>query len=80
MDFKYKWKNGQAPSGDQAARSKYLLDEGQFNSEEDRNLAEQDARKHLGVPARIADDDLSILPQAAPLESEDDASQLSTGL
>ena len=33
MDFKYKWKNGQAPSLDQAARSKYLLDDQQFDTE-----------------------------------------------
>jgi hypothetical protein len=76
MDFKYKWKNGQAPSLDQAARSKYLLDEQQFDTEEDRNIAEQDARKHLGVPTRIADDDRSILPHAAADESEDDLNDL----
>ncbi|PLZ64487.1 bromodomain-containing protein [Fischerella thermalis] len=49
------------PSRDKAARSKYLLEEGQFNNEKDRNLAEQEARKHLGVPTRIPDDDRSIL-------------------
>lgn len=76
MDFKYKWKNGQAPSIDQAARSKYLLDEGQFNTEEDRNIAEEDARKHLGVPTRIADDDRSILPHADSNESEEDLNEL----
>jgi hypothetical protein len=76
MDFKYKWKNGQAPSQDQAARSKYLLDEEQFHSEEDRNIAEQDARKHLGVPTRIADDDRSILPHAPSSENEDDLNDL----
>lgn len=70
MDFKYKWKNGSAPNVDQAARSQYLLDDSQFNTPEDRDLAELDARKHLGVPARIADDNQSILPQAAPDESE----------
>ncbi|KOP25060.1 bromodomain-containing protein [Hapalosiphon sp. MRB220] len=61
MSFKYKWKNGSVPSRDKAARSKYLLEEGQFNSQKDRNLAEQEARKHLGVPTRIPDDDRSIL-------------------
>ncbi|BAZ66550.1 MAG: bromodomain-containing protein [Pelatocladus maniniholoensis HA4357-MV3] len=61
MGFKYKWKNGSAPSRDKAARSKYLLEEGQFNNQKDRNLAEQEARKHLGVPTRIPDDDRSIL-------------------
>lgn len=76
MDFKYKWKNGQAPSLDQAARSKYLLDEQQFDTDEDRNIAEEDARKHLGVPTRIADDERSILPHSAADESEDEPSKL----
>jgi hypothetical protein len=62
MDFKYKWKNGSPPSRDAAARSQYLLDEGQFNSQKDRELAEESARKHLGVPGRIPDDGRSILP------------------
>lgn len=66
MDYKYRWKNGAPPSRDQAARSQYLLDEGQFSSEEDRKLAEDDARKYLGVPTQTTDNDLSILPQAAP--------------
>ena len=66
MDYKYRWKNGSPPSRDQAARSDSLLDEGQFTSEEDRKLAEDDARKHLGVPTQTADSDLSVLPQAAP--------------
>ena len=52
MSFKYKWKNGSMPSRDQAARSQYLLDQEQFHNEEDRNLAEEHARKHLGVPTR----------------------------
>lgn len=66
MDFKYRWKNGARPSRDEAARSQHLLDESQFDSQEDRKLAEDNARKHLGVPTRIPDDDLSVLPQAAP--------------
>ena len=66
MDYKYRWKNGSPPSRDQAARSEYLLDEGQFTSEEDRKLAESDARKHLGVPTQTTDSDLSVLPKAAP--------------
>ncbi|MFQ4141663.1 bromodomain-containing protein [Chlorogloeopsis sp. ULAP02] len=49
------------PSRDKAARSKYLLEEGQFNNKKDQNLAEQEARKYLGVPVRIPDDDRSIL-------------------
>jgi hypothetical protein len=76
MNFKYKWKNGSAPSQDQAIGSKYLLDEEQFHTEEDRNIAEEDARKHLGIPTRVADDDHSILPQAVSSENEDDLSDL----
>ncbi|MBP5976511.1 bromodomain-containing protein [Brasilonema sp. CT11] len=76
MSFKYKWKNGSMPSRDQAARSQYLLDQEQFHNEQDRNLAEEHARKHLGVPTRIPDDERSILPQAAPNGSEDQINQL----
>jgi hypothetical protein len=65
MDIKYRWKNGAPPTRDEAARRQHLLDEGQFDSEEDRKLAEDNARKHLGVPTRIPDDDLPVLPQAA---------------
>ncbi|MBD2776716.1 bromodomain-containing protein [Iningainema tapete] len=70
MDFKYKWKNGAPPTRDQAAQSQHLLDESQFNSKEDHLMAEQDARKHLGVPTRIPDDDRSVLPKAAPNDLE----------
>lgn len=66
MSFRYRWKNGAAPTRDEAARNQYLLDESQFNSEQDRQLAEDAARKHLGVPARIPDDSNPVLPQAAP--------------
>jgi hypothetical protein len=66
MDIKYKWKNGAPPSRDEAAHRDSLLDEGQFTSEEDRKLAEDNARKHLGVPTRTPGDDLPVLPQAAP--------------
>lgn len=66
MDFKYKWKNGARPSRDEAARNKYLLDESQFTSDQDRELAEESARKQLGVPVQTPDDNLSVLPQAAP--------------
>ena len=71
MDYKYRWKNGSPPSRDEAARSKYLLDEGQFNSEKDRQLAEEDARKQLGVPIPTPDNDLSVLPHAAPSDQSD---------
>lgn len=66
MDFKYKWKNGSPPNRDEAARNKYLLDEGQFDSEEDRNLAEDTARKHLGVPTQTLGDNLPVLPMVSP--------------
>jgi hypothetical protein len=66
MDFKYRWKNGRPPSRDQAARSQHLLDESQFETEQDRHLAEDMARKHLNVPLKTSDEDRSILPQAAP--------------
>ena len=52
MSFKYKWKNGSMPSRDEAARSQYLLDKEQFHNEEDRKLAEEQARKHLNIPTR----------------------------
>jgi hypothetical protein len=68
MDYKYRWKNGAPPSRDQAARSQYLLDESQFESPHDRQLAEEGARKHLGVPTRTADSDMPVLPVAAPPE------------
>ena len=66
MDIKYKWKNGAPPSRDEAARRESLLDEGQFTSKEDQRLAEDNARKHLGVPTRTPDEDIPVLPQAAP--------------
>lgn len=75
MNFKYKWKNGSMPSRDQAARSRFLLDKEQFDNEKDRKLAEEQARKHLGVPTRIPDDERSILPQAGPSGSEDDVNE-----
>lgn len=63
MDFKYRWKNGAPPSRDEAARSQSLLDENQFDSEKDRSLAEEAARKQLNVPVQIPDDERSVLPQ-----------------
>lgn len=66
MNYRYKWKNGNPPTPDEAARSENLLDEGQFNNEQDRKMAEQDARRQLGVPIPIPDDEVPILPQAAP--------------
>lgn len=64
MDFNYKWKHGYPPSKEQAVGSKYLLDKSQFDNEQDRNLAEEQARKHLNLPTRVPDDDRSILPHS----------------
>ncbi len=71
MDFKYKWKNGRPPTRDEAVRETHLLDESQFDSEKDQKLAEETARKQLGVPVRIPDDERSILPHAAPPPAAD---------
>lgn len=68
MDYKYRWKNGAPPSRDEAARNPYLLDERQFETAQDRQLAEDSARKQLGVPTRTLDSDLPVLPVAAPPE------------
>lgn len=66
MDFRYRWKNGAPPSRDEAARQESLLDESQFASQQDRELAEDMARKHLNVPVRTVDEEKPVLPQAAP--------------
>ncbi len=66
MDFKYKWRNGRPPTPDEAARKTHLLDESQFDSEKDQKLAEETARKQLGVTVRIPDDERSILPHTDP--------------
>lgn len=66
MSFKYKWKNGRPPNRDQAVQEAELLDEGQFDSEVDQQLAEEQARKTLGIPTQTDGDRLSILPHAAP--------------
>lgn len=73
MDFKYRWKNGTPPSRDQAARSdnQNLLDESQFNDENDHQLAEDMARKKLNVPARTADANRSVLPHGDASEQAD---------
>jgi hypothetical protein len=68
MDFKYRWKNGAQPNRDEAAKNRHLLDESQFENEQDRSLAEEMARKHLNVPLTTQDEDRSVLPQAAPFE------------
>lgn len=64
MNFRYRWKNGAPPSRDEAARGGNLLDESQFETANDQQLAEQMARKHLNVPLQTADEHKSILPQA----------------
>lgn len=73
MDFKYRWKNGAPPTRDQAASSDSLLDESQFTDENDRQMAEETARKQLDVPTRIPDEDRSVLPHAGSgsVEGED---------
>lgn len=70
MDFKYRWKNGRAPSRDEAAKNEHLLDESQFNSKEDHRLAEDMARKHLNVPLHTVDEDIPVLPHAVPPEEK----------
>lgn len=73
MNFKYQWKNGTPPNRDSALRADRLLEEGQFNSESDRQFAEEEARKYLGLPARTLDADRSILPHAGrPFEEEEE--------
>jgi hypothetical protein len=66
MPFNYRWKNGVRPNRDEAIRHKYLLDEGQFENEQDRQLAEESARRMLGVPLPTLDEDKSVLPKADP--------------
>ncbi len=71
MDFKYRWKNGAPPNRDQAAQEGNLLDESQFETPEDHQLAETMARKHLNVPLQPADANNPPLPQAMPEERQD---------
>lgn len=71
MDFKYRWKNGARPSRDQAATSETLLDENQFSDPQDQEIAEEMARKTLGVPLQTSDASSPVLPHAAPAESAD---------
>lgn len=66
MDIKYRWKNGTPPTRDEAARSQELLDESQFNNENDRQLAEETARKNLDVPTQVPDENHPVLPQFSP--------------
>ncbi|MEH2276194.1 MAG: bromodomain-containing protein [Nostoc sp.] len=68
MDWKYRWKNGSQPSRDQAVKNPHLLDESQFENQQDRKLAEESARKHLGIPAPILDQEQSILLRAVSLD------------
>lgn len=66
MDFRYRWKNGSRPNRDRAAQDDHLLDESQFETRQDQELAEDTARRYLNVPLRTPDEDGSVLPQAAP--------------
>lgn len=71
MDFKYRWKNGAPPSRDQAARGGHLLDESQFETPEDHQLAENMARKYLNVPLQTLDAQKPPLPGVVSQEGED---------
>ncbi len=53
MNFKYRWKNGAPPSRDEAMRNQHLLDEDQFTHPQDQKIAEEMARKELGLPKQI---------------------------
>lgn len=64
MDFKYRWKNGAPPTGDQAAQAGNLLDESQFENTQDQQMAEEMARKHLNVPLQTQDANDYPLPHA----------------
>ncbi len=66
MSFKYRWKNGARPTRDQAATSDHLLDESQFSHPQDQAVAEEIARKTLGVPLQTPDAEGPVLPQAVP--------------
>ncbi|MGG6293355.1 hypothetical protein ACQ4M4_02935 [Leptolyngbya sp. AN02str] len=66
MNFKYRWKNGSPPNRDKAAGEGNLLDESQFETAEDQQLAENMARKQLNVPLQPADANNPPLPQAVP--------------
>lgn len=67
MNFKYRWKNNAPPTNrNTAAQGDNLLDESQFESKQDQELAEDTARKYLGVPTKVPDDERSVLPEAAP--------------
>ncbi|ACK70056.1 hypothetical protein PCC7424_1617 [Gloeothece citriformis PCC 7424] len=70
MSFKYKWKNGHPPHRDKAVGENNLLDESQFENEQDQSIAEQQARRYLNVPMQTLDHNSSILPQAAPPEQQ----------
>jgi hypothetical protein len=53
MNFRYRWKNGAPPSKDEAIRNRYLLAEDQFTDPKDQQMAEEMARKQLGLPVQI---------------------------
>ncbi|BDI18097.1 hypothetical protein ANSO36C_38990 [Nostoc cf. commune SO-36] len=55
--------NGYRPSRDEAAKNPHLLlNKSHFENEQDRKLAEESTRKHLGIPAPTLDEDQSTLP------------------
>jgi len=61
MNFRYRWKNGAPPSRDEAIREPNLLDEGQFNDPKDQQMAEEMARKKLGLPTQVVGDERFIM-------------------
>lgn len=61
MDFRYRWKNGAPPSRDEAMRNQYLLDESQFSHPKDQQVAEEMARKRLGLPTQIPGNERFII-------------------
>lgn len=71
MDFKYKWKNGRVPSRDEAATQDSLLDESQFETKRDQEVAEETARRQLNIPLTTGDEHKSILPKADSSQQAD---------
>ncbi len=62
-NFRYRWKNGRPPTAEEALRDDHLLDADQFDNPRDHHLAEQTARRQLGLPMKVEDFDRGVLPQ-----------------
>lgn len=63
MNFKYRWKNHQTPNRESALRQPELLDQSQFSTQQDKQIAEETARKHLNLPAPVPGDGVSDQPE-----------------